>query len=76
MKWSRNSIENKLQEFLGATTYLVQHIHPLDEVTLLIVRVLSTKLKGSTMMDFASKKSTSHLQTEFNILKQKSGESA
>ncbi|XP_029659021.1 uncharacterized protein LOC115232977 [Formica exsecta] len=85
---------NKLQEFLSATTYAVEHIDPLDEVTLLGA-VLCTKLKGRAMLDFqtrkiqdfaqlkqelevcyASKKSTTHLQIEFNTLKQKNGESA
>ncbi|XP_070169655.1 uncharacterized protein [Polyergus mexicanus] len=85
---------NKLQEFLSATTYAVEHIDPLDEVTLLGA-VLYTKLKGRAMLDFqtrkirdfaqlknelevcyASKKSTTHLQIEFNTLKQKNGESA
>ncbi|XP_029659455.1 uncharacterized protein LOC115233278 [Formica exsecta] len=85
---------NKLQEFLSATTYAVEHIDPLDEVTLLGT-VLCTKLKGRAMLDFqtrkiqdfaqlkqelevcyASKKSTTHLQIEFNTLKQKNGESA
>ncbi|KAL6416505.1 hypothetical protein ACFW04_013409 [Cataglyphis niger] len=85
---------NKLQEFLSETTYAVENIDPLDEVTLLRA-VLCTKLKGRAMLDFqmrkirvftqlknelefcyTSKKSTIHLQIEFNMLKQKSGESA
>ncbi|KAL6446821.1 hypothetical protein ACFW04_001329 [Cataglyphis niger] len=85
---------HKLQEFLSVTTYAVEHIDPLDEITLLGA-VLCTKLKGRAMLDFqtrkiqnfaqlkneleicyASKKSTTHLQIEFNTLKQKPGESA
>ncbi|KAM0726742.1 hypothetical protein ACS0PU_006903 [Formica fusca] len=85
---------NKLQEFLSAATYAVEHIDPLDEITLLGA-VLCTKLKGRAMLNFqmrklrdlaqlkrelevcyASKKSTTHLQTGFNTLKQKPGESA
>ncbi|KAM0734148.1 hypothetical protein ACS0PU_012513 [Formica fusca] len=85
---------NKLQEFLSATTYAVEHIDPLDEVTLLGA-VLCTKLKGRAMLDFqtrkirdfaqlkneleacyASKKGRTHLQIEFNTLKQKNRESA
>ncbi|XP_011254548.2 uncharacterized protein LOC105250252 [Camponotus floridanus] len=83
---------NKLQEFLSATTYAVENINPLDELTLLGA-VLCTKLKGRAMLDFqkirnfaqlkqeleacyASKKNTIHLQIEFNTLKQKTDENA
>ncbi|KAM0728861.1 Retrovirus-related Pol polyprotein from transposon 412 [Formica fusca] len=49
-----DGLPNKLQEFLSATTYAVEHIDPL-EVTLLGA-VLCTKLKGRSMLDFQTRK--------------------
>lgn len=46
---------NKLQEFLSATTYAIENINPLDEITLLGA-VLCTKLKGRAMLDFQTRK--------------------
>ncbi|KAL6416510.1 hypothetical protein ACFW04_011757 [Cataglyphis niger] len=94
-EWTDTTYDFILDEyvqFLSATMYAMEHIDPLDKVTLLGA-VLCTKLKGRVMLHFqmrkirdvtplklevyyASKKSTTYLQIEFNTLKQKTGESA
>ncbi|KAL6416872.1 hypothetical protein ACFW04_014791 [Cataglyphis niger] len=76
------TLRHKLQEFLNACTYAARNINPADE-ELLMEAILYTKLKGKAMQDFENfqletcyqtRQSTTHLQIEFNSLKQKLNE--
>ena len=46
--------QNRIQEFLSASTYAMESINPVEEPQLLKA-ILCTKLKGKAMLDFQTR---------------------